>query len=161
MDCHPKCRKRFFKKTCICRKTCVLFRQFNIKVIIKFKVTILSFIRLKGKSFFDIHDTNGIKLLNHLRLKFSHLNEHKFRHNFNDTVDSMCKYGLRPETTVHYLLRCNLYSDQRLELLNNVCVLNPSLKNYSNENLLNILLYGSEDFNCNMSKEKLKPIINF
>ena len=30
-----------------------------------------------------IHDTNGIKLLSRLRLNFSHLNEHKFRCNFN------------------------------------------------------------------------------
>ena len=31
------------------------------------------------------HDTNGVKLLSHLRLKFSLLNEHEFRHNFNNT----------------------------------------------------------------------------
>ena len=53
-------------------------------------------------------------------------------------------------------LHCNLYSTQRLELFSNVCILNPYLKNYSNEKLLNIRLYGSEDFNCNMNKEILK-----
>ena len=108
---------------------------------------------------FDIHDTNWIELLSRLKLNFSHLNEHKFRHNFSDKVDPMCTCGLEPETTLHYLLRCNLYSTQRLELLNNVCILNPSLKNYSNKKLLNIPLYGSEDLNCNMSKEILKATI--
>ena len=102
-----------------------------------------------------------MKLLSHLRLNFSHLNGHKLRHNFNDTVDPMCTCGLEPETTLHYLLRCNLYSAQRQELLNNVCVLNPSLKNYSNEKLLNILLYGLENFNCNMNKGILKATIKF
>ena len=34
-------------------------------------------------------------------------------------------------------------------------------KNYSNEKLLNILLYESEDFNCNMNKEILKDTIKF
>ena len=82
----------------------------NIKSINKFKVTILNFIRPKGNSVFDIHDTNGIKLLTRLRLNFSHLNEHKFRHNFNDMVDPMCTCGLEPETTLHYLLRCSIYS---------------------------------------------------
>ena len=63
----------------------------NIESINKFNVTILSFIRPKGNSVFDIHDASGIKLLlSRLRLNFSHLNEHKFRHNFNDTVDPMC-----------------------------------------------------------------------
>ena len=47
----------------------------NIKSINKFKVTILNFIGPKGNSVFDIHDTNGIKLLSRLRLNFSHLNE--------------------------------------------------------------------------------------
>ena len=47
------------------------------------------------------------------------------------------------------------------ERVNNVCILNPSLKNYSNEKFLNILLYGSEDFKCNMNKEKLKATIKF
>ena len=50
----------------------------NIESINKFKVTILNFIRPKANSVFDIHDTNGIKLLSRLRLNFSHLNEHKF-----------------------------------------------------------------------------------
>ena len=133
----------------------------NIELINKFKVTIPNFIRPKGNSVFDIHDIMGIKLLSRPTLNFSHLNEHKFRFNFNDTVDPICACGLEPETTLHYLLRCNLYSTQRLELLNNVYILNPSLKNYCNEKLLNIFLYGSEDFNCNMNKKILKAAIKF
>ena len=82
----------------------------NIKLISKFKLTILNFIRPKGNSVFDIHDTSGIKLLSRLKLNFSQLIEHKFRHNFNDTVDPTCTCFLEPETTLHYLLRCNLYS---------------------------------------------------
>ena len=36
-----------------------------------------------------INDTNGFKLLTRLRLNFSHINEHKFRHNFTDTISPM------------------------------------------------------------------------
>ena len=133
----------------------------NIKSINKFKVTILNFIGPKGNLVFNIHDTSGIKLLSRLRLNFSHLNEHKFRHNFSDTIERMCNCGLEPKITLYYLLRGNLYSTQRLEFLNNVCILNPSIKNYSDEKLLNILLYGSEDFNCNMNKEIVKASIKF
>ena len=131
----------------------------SIKTVNKFKVTILNFIRPKGNSVFDIHD---IRVIN---LNFSQLNEHKFKvkfkHNFKGTVDPMCTCGLELEATLHYLLRCNLYSSQRLVLLNNVRDLNPSLVNYSNKKLLNILLYGSEGFNCNMNKEILKATIKF
>ena len=48
-----------------------------------------------------------------------------------------------------------------LNRVNNSCILNPSLKNYPNEKLLKILLYGSEDFNCNMENEILKATIIF
>ena len=94
----------------------------------KSEVTILNFIRFKRNSYFSIHDTNRIKLLSGLRLNFSHLNEREFRHNFNDTVDPMCTCGPEPETKLLYLLHYNLYSTQKLELLNNVYIPNPSLK---------------------------------
>ena len=66
----------------------------------------------------------------------------------------MCSSGLEPVTTLHYLLRCNLYSDLRTELLNDICALNPILKKLSHEKLFNILLYGSEDFSFNTNTIK-------
>ena len=88
--------------------------------------------------FFEVHYIKGVKLLTRLRLDFSHLNEHKFRHNFDNIINPMCSCGKEPETTLHYLLRCDLYSIYRLELLNNISALNESLKNSSEEKLLKI-----------------------
>ena len=101
-----------------------------------FKLSILDFVRLGENSVFAVHDINGLKLLTRLRLNFSHLNEHKFRHNFNDTINPMCSCGKEPETTLHYLLRCDFYSIYRLELLNDICALNHSLKNILKEHTL-------------------------
>ena len=133
----------------------------KIKLTAQFKTKILSFIRPKENLIFKIHDINGIKLLNRLRLHFSHLNEHKFQHNFRATIDPMCRCGLEPETTLHYLLRCNLYSDLRTELLNDIRALNSTLKNLSYEKLLNILLYGSEDLSFNTNNKIMKSTIKF
>ena len=94
-------------------------------------------------------------------MDFSHLNEHKFRHNFNDTINPMCSCGKEPETTLHYLLRCDLYSIYRLELLNDVCALNGSLKNSSEEKLLKILLYGAEDFTSQINSKIFSCTIKF
>ena len=103
----------------------------KIKPTVQFKTKIISFIRPKEIfKIFKIHDINGIKLLNHLRLHFCHLTGHKVRQKFRANTDPMCSCGLEPETTHHYLLRCNLYSDFRTELLNDICPLNPTLKNY-------------------------------
>ena len=76
-------------------------------------------------------------------------------------ADPMCACGFVLKTKIHSTLHCNFYSTQKLELLNNACFLNPSLKNYSNEKPLNILLHGSEDFIYNMNNEILKATIKF
>ena len=106
--------------------------------------TILDFIRPKENSIYAIHDISGLKLLTRLRLHFSHLNEHKFQCNFKDIINPMCCCGFELETTDHYLLRCKLYTDLRLDLLNNIYTINQSLKNFSEEQLVNVMLYGSK-----------------
>ena len=52
----------------------------------QFKSIIKNFFSLNQRSLFSIHDLVGVKLLTRLRLQFSHLNEHKFRHNFKDCL---------------------------------------------------------------------------
>ena len=47
------------------------------------------FCEKRENSLFSVHDPLGAKLLTRLRLKYSHLNEHKFRHGFNDTINPM------------------------------------------------------------------------
>ena len=42
----------------------------------------------KENSLFSIYDPLSVKLLTRLRLQFSHLNEHKFRHGFEDTINA-------------------------------------------------------------------------
>ena len=62
---------------------------------------LMKFFSLQERSLFSIYDPTGVKLLTRLRLKFSHLNEHKFSHNFKDTVVAMCDCVKESETTEH------------------------------------------------------------
>ena len=116
---------------------------------------------MKENSLFAVHDIVGIKLLTRLRLGFSHLNDHKFRHNFKDTVNPLCSCGKDIESTIHYLLRCQHYSQQRPELLNGAYKSSPSLRDLSTDTLLNVLLYGSECFNFETNNELIKLTIAF
>ena len=50
-------------------------------------------------SVFSIYDLLGVKLLSRLRLQFSHLNEHKLRRGFGDTINAMCACASEVETT--------------------------------------------------------------
>ena len=94
----------------------------NIDSLNKFKSSVLSFIRSRENSIFAIHDINVVKLLNRLTLNYSYLNKHKFRHNLNGIIYTMCSCGVKPERTLHYLLRCDLSSTYRLELLNDIYI---------------------------------------
>ena len=62
----------------------------NIKSLSSFKKCLLAFIRPSPMEVFNVTDYSGLKLLTRLRLNFSHLNEHKFRHNFRDTINPLC-----------------------------------------------------------------------
>ena len=81
--------------------------------------------------------------------------------NFNGTINPMCNCGAAIETTVHYLLRCRLYSVQRVELLYGVYKLDSTLQNSSEDRLLTVLLYGSEKYALNVNKEIIRLTISF
>ena len=72
-----------------------------------FHKDLLNFIRPSKNKIFNIHDQVGIKLLTRLRLGLSHLREHKFRHNFEDTLNPLCSCSIEAETTLHFFLRCH------------------------------------------------------
>ena len=77
-----------------------------------------------------------------LRISFSHLKEHKFRHVFADTINPMCACGADVETTENFLLRCLFYSTQRLELFDNLERANPDFKILSDKDQVSFMLYG-------------------
>ena len=79
----------------------------------------------------------------------------------DDTFNPMCLCSKEPETTLHYLSRCDFYSIYRLELLKDICDLNHCLKNILEENLLKVLLYGAEEFSFKINSETLNCRINF
>ena len=73
----------------------------------------------------------------------------------------MCKCGLEIETTLHFLLRCRLYSTIRTELLDDIYAVASYLTNYPDEKLLNILLQGSGYFSVKTNQSILKSTIKF
>ena len=55
-----------------------------------FKSKLLSFIRPVQSKNYNIFDLTGSSLLIRLVLDFSHLNDHKFHHNFQDCMNPLC-----------------------------------------------------------------------
>ena len=96
-----------------------------------FKKSILKFIRPYSRSIFNCHIPNGIKLITKLRLGLSYLREHKFRHNFQNTLNLICSCGYDIVTKIHYLLHCSDYLDERRTLLDNLQGIGENNKNAS------------------------------
>ena len=71
----------------------------------EFQGKLLAKIRPSKKSVFEVHDIRGLRCLTKLRVKFSPLNEHKFRHNF-DSISPVCACNSGIEDNEHFLLHC-------------------------------------------------------
>ena len=69
----------------------------------------------------------------------------------------MCACGSEVETTEHFLLRCHLYSPQRLELFENLEKVDASFLNLNVKAKVNFLLYGSQS----AISKILKFVINY
>ena len=68
---------------------------------------------LRTTASININDPFGIKMLARLRLGYRHLREHKFRHDFNATLNPPSSSSIEAETTTHYFLHCHLYNSNR------------------------------------------------
>ena len=85
-----------------------------------FKSRLLSFIHPIQTDAYNIFDPVGLKFLTRLRLDFGHLNEHTFRHIFQDCLNPLCSCSLETEDAKHYLLNCHRFFQHRIDLINSV-----------------------------------------
>ena len=126
-----------------------------------FRKKLLTFIRPSEKSIYNIYDPQGSKLLNRLRLGFSHLREHKFRHNFADTVNPLCSCALETESTDHFFLRCQNYVSFRTALMNELSSINCGIVSLRLSALLEVIIYGDKMLNDKSNHRILTETINY
>ena len=118
----------------------------NSKTLNIFKSKILKFIRPTANSIFGCHNSIMVKLLTSLRLRLSHLREHKHKHSFQDILSPPCSSRKEVETTFHFLLSYPSYSDKRLTLLSKIQNINPNILDNSNSQITQVFLYGDTNF---------------
>ena len=80
------------------------------------------------------------------------MNEHKFRHNFQDSWNPLCSYSLEIEDTVHYHLHWHHFCQYSSDLIN-------SAKSFSDNVKRDILLYGDSRYDTNKNKLILEATI--
>ena len=117
----------------------------------------LNLIRLKCNETYGIHHATGLKLLIRIRLGLSHLNDHKFNQNFRDFINPLCSCSLSVESDVHFFLHCHHFSQQRQTLMNNIRPIDKDIINETDNDLINILLFGSNKYEYHI----ISKILNF
>ena len=95
------------------------------------------------------------------RIGFSHLKEHKFKHNFQDSLQPLCSYGNDIESTVHFFLQCPNFTTQRQALLNKLKRINASIMAENENSVVRTLLFGRPGFNYSTNKEIINATISF
>ena len=124
------------------------------------KKHIPDFIRPLPNSIFNIHNPLGIKYLTRLRIEFSHLKEHKFRQNFQDSVDPMCSCGSGTETTKHSLLHCPNFHLQRQTLFDKIATIDPNILTENEESIVKIIVILNASIEFILSRERFNnPLI--
>ena len=101
-----------------------------------------------------------INLVTRLRTGLSHLREHKCKHSFQDSWNSVCRCGTDVKSCVHYFLHCPLFQNERLILLNIVKNIDSKLFD-SDLRLTQILLFGDKSLDVNTNSSILNATIDF
>ena len=91
------------------------------------KTSLLKMGRAHANSTYRIHNPVGIRLLTRLRCGLTHLNKHKFRHNFVDCMNPLCSRSIEPETTLDFFLNWHSILSIRRKLFDKIKLLDETL----------------------------------
>ena len=97
-----------------------LRQKCKTRSLLQFSKANFSFIRPSKRLIFNANYPEGVKYLTRLSLCFSHLNEHRFRHGFLDTLNPLCNCSLEVEDNEHFLLHCLNFVNVRRSLFRDI-----------------------------------------
>ena len=84
-----------------------------------------------------------------MRLGLNHLNEHKFKHGFNDTINPICIDGGDIESINNFLLHCPDHCEAKQTLFDNIQSIDKTLLSQSESSSIHLLLYSDPKHNSN------------
>ena len=126
-----------------------------------FRKRILEFIRPQPNSIFNVPNSLGLTYLTRLRVGLSHWHEHKFRHNFRDSLNPICNCSSAIESTKHYLLQRLNSKNEKQTLLQNVRNVNLNLLSINKDVLTQLLLFGDNTLTDKRNTFLLNSVIEY
>ena len=133
----------------------------NCPTISGFKLHLVPLVRPTKKFIFGAHNIEGLRLLTRLRVQFSDLREHRFRHKLHcSNPTCFCQTGV--EDNEHFLLHCPRYTYYRKDLLDLVSnIVDRDLDSLTSIDLCNLLLYGNYEFPFDINHSIIETTITF
>ena len=86
--------------------------------LLSFKNALLKLGQPVPNLYFNKHNPVGLKVLTRLQVGLSHLNEHKFKHNFSNCIIPLCSCSLEVGSASHFFLHCLCFSSIRKIVFN-------------------------------------------
>ena len=126
-----------------------------------FKNNILKFIRPTAMNIFGCQNLKGIKYLTKLWCRLSHLYEHKFINNFQDTLNPLCTCGCDVENTCHFLLHCPNLLAEKITVFNKITNIGSNILNQTDTAITKSFLFGNSKYSNKVSLQILNASINF
>ena len=125
-----------------------------------FKNNILKFIRPTANNILGCYNLTGIKYLTRLRLGLSHLHEHKFKNNFQDTLNPLSTCGCDVEN-MSLLLHCPNFLSERNTLLNKITNIDSNILNQADATVTKALPFDNAKYSNEINLQILNASINF
>ena len=95
------------------------------------------------------------------RIGLSHLREHKFKHNFQDSINPLCNCGHDIESATRFLLHCPLFFNERSTFFSTLSSFDCNLLGNTDSALAQTLLFGNTSFKSNKNLKILMAGIDF
>ena len=107
------------------------------------------------------NNPTGLKFLTRLRLVLSHLNRHKFKHNFQNCVNPLWFCSFEIESLSHFFLHCHQIINICAALLDDLQSVDINIPGFSSNEFMDLLFYESPNFNFIQNSNILSSSISF
>ena len=133
----------------------------NSESLSVFRKNILHFKRPAPNYIHNCHNPKGVKLITWHQIGLSNLRKHKFKHNFQDSINPLCSCGHGTESTAHFLLHSPLFFNGRSTFLSTLSSPDSNLFNNTDSTFTQALLFGSTSFKSNKNLNILIATIDY
>ena len=131
------------------------------QIIMKLRNKCDKYTKSTKNTLFGSYNLKRIKYLTRLRVGLSHLDEHKLKNNFQDTLNPFCICGSDAENPCQFLLHCPNFLTERNTFLNKITNIESNILYQADATITKKLLFGNPKYSNEINLQTLNASIEF